>query len=105
MRLMKAMGVAGILALAGCASLQSVSMTQVPADRSGKVEAEASSWGFLGIFFSNEFADQAVSKLRDACPNGRLTGVYTKHENRFYVLTVKRSVRATAYCQPVGKGT
>jgi hypothetical protein len=99
------MGVAAILALSGCASLQSVSMTQVPAERSGSVEAESSSWGFLGIFFSNEFADEAVSKLRDACPNGKLTGVYTKYENRFYLLMVKRSVRTSAFCQPVGKST
>ena len=86
-----------------CASLQSVSMTQVPSDRSRSIQSESSSWGFLGIFFSNSFADDAVKELQDQCPNGRITGVYTKQESRFYVLVLQRKIQATAFCESTEK--
>lgn len=85
-------------AATGCASLESVSMTQVPKERGTPVSAQSSSWGFLGIFFSNSFADEAVDELRRQCPTGKLMGVFTKHENRFYLLVLERRVNVTGMC-------
>jgi len=86
-----------------CASLQSVSMTQVPTDRSHPIEANSSSWGLFGIFFTNSFADDAVKELQGKCPNGRITGVFTKQESRFYLLVLERKVLATAFCESAPK--
>lgn len=92
------------LLVSGCASLNSVSMTQVPSNRNKPIQASSSSWGFLGIFFTNSFVDDAVDDLRRQCPTGKISGVYTKHENRFYLLMLKRMVTATAYCEAGQKG-
>ena len=93
-----------VTSLMGCASLKSVSMTQVPVNRSHPVEADSFSWGILGIFFTNSFADEAVANLKAKCPHGKLSGVYTKYENRFYLLWATRSIEATGYCEsPITK--
>jgi hypothetical protein len=95
-----AIGLVGLLgSLGGCASLQSVSLTQVPPDRSREIKAEATSWGVFGIFFSNSFADEAVTQLQDQCRGGKVSGVYTKYQKRFWFLVVTRTVSATAFCQ------
>ena len=41
-----------------CTSLNSVSYTNIPADRSHPVEEEADSWSVFGIYFSNDFVDE-----------------------------------------------
>jgi hypothetical protein len=83
----------------GCASLNSVSMTQVPTDRSHPIEETVSNWAFLGIHFTNSFADEAIENLQKKCPNGRITGVYTKYEGYVYFLMTKRVVTAKAFCE------
>ncbi len=87
--------------LSSCASLHSVSLTSVPKDRSKPIEAEGSTWAILGIYFSNSFADEAIDGLRSKCPNGKVSGVFTKYENRFYFLWTTRTVKATAYCEAI----
>lgn len=83
----------------GCASLQSVSMTQVPENRSNEISAYSSSWSFLGIYFTNDFVDEAINELKNKCPGGNITGVYTKYETYLYVLITNRAVTAKAFCK------
>jgi hypothetical protein len=89
-----------LLAQGGCTTLKSFSLTQVPADRSHRIEASASSGGLFGIFFSNDFVDELTADLTQQCPNGRVTGVLTKQESTLYVIWVSRKLTATAYCLP-----
>ncbi|MBU6154930.1 MAG: hypothetical protein KGP28_11555 [Bdellovibrionales bacterium] len=86
------------LALSACASLKSVSITRVPQDRSNPISSEAWGWGFLGIYFDNDFANEAVKKLDSQCENGRISGVMTKYTSKFYLLWTTRTINATGYC-------
>src|SRR4051794_6770171 len=88
---------------AGCASLRSVSMTPVPAKRGQMIEEEVKDWSFLGINFSNEFVDELRDKLSTKCRGGKVTGLLTKYETYYYVLVVKRQVKATGYCEKSAK--
>jgi len=91
-----------LLLCAGCASLQSVSMTTIPrgAERAHPIKATESNAAFLGIHFDNHFADGVPDDLRRQCPNGKVTGIYAKYETKWYVLVEDRSVTAEAYCVP-----
>lgn len=91
-------GLLSFVAATGCASLQSVSVTAVPSERSHKVQADASNTAFLGIHFDNDFADGLREDLRRQCPHGRVTGVFTKYETYWVVLVETRTVTATGYC-------
>ena len=82
----------------GCANLQSVSFTQVPENRNKKIKVEESSWGILAIFFTNSFVDTIPEKLRQQCPTGKITGVYTKYHSRYYILWLTRYVEVEAFC-------
>ena len=86
------------VAATGCASLQSVSVTAVPSERSHKVQADANNTAFLGIHFDNDFADGLREDLRRQCPHGRVTGIFTKYETYWVVLVETRTVTATGYC-------
>ena len=100
-RYLARLGVAAALSwAAGCASLQSVSVTAVPQQRDHMVQAEADNVAFLGIHFSNSFADGLRDELREQCPDGRVTGIFTKYETYWYVLVERRQVIATGYCVP-----
>ena len=87
-----------VLILTGCASLHSVSLTQVPKVRQAEVSAKVHSWNFLGIAFDNDFADEARRRLRDQCPGGDIQGIMTTYETYNYVLMIKREVRARGFC-------
>lgn len=87
-----------LILLSGCVSLNSVSMTQVPQQRQHEVFASADHWSLLGIAFSNDFADEAVSQLQQQCQGGKLEGVYTKYQNTLYLLVVQRQVIVSGYC-------
>jgi hypothetical protein len=87
------------LLASGCASLNSVSMTQVPKDRSNRIEESVNNWAFLGIYFSNDFVDSAIQRLKEKCPRGKITGVFTKYEGYLYFLVTKRVVNVSAYCE------
>jgi len=89
---------AAVSALPACTSLASVSVTQIPADRSRPVSAEVSNTAFLGIHFDNDFVDELTPELLRECPHGRLTGILTKHQNTSYVIVSTRKVIATGYC-------
>ena len=89
------------LSLIGCVGLNTVSMTQVPAERDNKISTNSSSWNFIGINFSNAFVDEAIANLKGQCPTGKIEGVYTKHQTTGYVLVFKREVIVSAYCNEV----
>jgi hypothetical protein len=90
----------------GCASLQSVSMTNIPAERGHRVEATADNMAFLGIHFDNDFADDVPEELRQQCPHGKVTGIYSKYESTWYVVVQNRSVTVSGYCvMPVAQNT
>lgn len=89
------------LSLSGCVGLNTVSMTQVPAERENIISTNSSSWNFIGINFSNAFVDEAIEKLKIQCPTGKIEGVYTKHQTTGYVLVFKREVIVSAYCNEV----
>ena len=82
----------------GCTSLQSVSVTQVPTDRSRQVRAEVTNTALLGIHFDNDFLDDLLPQLVAQCPHGRITGLLTKQESSLYVIVATRRVIATGYC-------
>ena len=89
------------LSLSGCVGLNTVSMTQVPAERDNKITTNSSSWNFIGINFSNAFVDEAIEQLKAQCPTGKIEGVYTKHQTTGYLLVFKREVIVSAYCNEV----
>ncbi len=82
----------------GCTTLQSVSVTQVPIDRTRAVRAEVSNTALLGIHFDNDFLDPLLPELLAQCPDGRITGLLTKQESSLYVIVATRRVIATGYC-------
>ena len=84
----------------GCASLQSVSVTNIPRERGEPVEATADNVAFLGLHFDNDFADDVPEELAAQCPHGKVTGIYSKYESTWYVLVQNRSVTAKGYCVP-----
>jgi hypothetical protein len=85
---------------AGCASLQSVSVTNIPHERGRPIQATENNVAFLGIHFDNDFADAVPEELRRQCPSGKVTGIYAKYETTWYVLIENRSVTAHGYCVP-----
>jgi hypothetical protein len=84
--------------LAGCTSLQSVSVTQIPSDRSRPVHAEVSDTALLGIHFDNNFIQPLTGELMRQCPQGRVTGILTKQESALYVIVQTRRIVATGFC-------
>ncbi len=91
------------LTITGCASVNSVSLSPIPADRSHLVTAETSKLIFLAFNFNNDFVDTLVSQLKEKCPNGLITGILTKDEEIVYFLFHRRKVTATGYCTSVPK--
>lgn len=86
--------------LASCTSINSVSLTSIPADRSKPVSVEVSKFQVLGFNFNNEYIDGAVAELSRKCPNGKVTGILTKDENINYFLYFfwKKQISAKGYC-------
>jgi hypothetical protein len=87
------------LSLSACVSLNSVSLTQIPAERGNSITATSNSWNLLGIAFSNDFIDVAIMDLKRQCVGGKVEGILTKHQTTAYFLVFKREVIATGYCR------
>lgn len=86
------------LFLSACASVQSVSMTPVPAKRDKVVRAEATRFIILGFNFDNDYVDQIHQSFRVQCPGGVISGILTKDEVISYFLAHRRKVTATGFC-------
>ena len=83
-----------------CASVNSVSLTSIPSDRSKSVRVVKDKFIVLGFNFDNDFVDTIVEDLKRQCPNGKVTGLLTKDENINYFLYIfwKKQITATGYC-------
>lgn len=86
------------IVISGCASINSVSVTPIPAGRNSSVKAEVSRWIILGFNFDNDYINPLVSDLKQKCPNGVVSGILTKDETISYFLVFKKHVVATGYC-------
>jgi hypothetical protein len=86
--------------LQACVSLQSVSLTQIPAKRSNQVTATASRMSFLGFNFDNDYVNSITDNLKSQCQNGQVQGILTKDEATAYFgpFLFKRTVTASGYC-------
>lgn len=97
--LIKKVSVLGLAVLfSGCAALHSVSMTSFPKDRQKPVEAKVSKFVFLAFNFNNDFIYDLTPKLQEQCPNGRVTGITSKYETRFYVFAHRMIVTSQGFC-------
>jgi hypothetical protein len=83
-----------------CRSVQSVSLTQIPAQRDKVVKAEVSKFIFLGLNFNNDFVDGLVDQLKEECKGGQVKGILTKDEvvNYFLMIFYTRQISAQGYC-------
>lgn len=81
-----------------CASVQSVSLTQIPKNRSKPVSARAEKLIFFAFNFDNDFVDNITEDLRAGCKDGDVRGILTKDEVYSYVFAHKRVVTAQGYC-------
>ena len=86
--------------LSSCASIRSVSLTSIPAQRSGEIRAEATKMIFLGFNFNNDFVDNIAEQLKNQCQGGQVRGILTKDETIVYFLffLYQYRVTATGYC-------
>ncbi|HVY25886.1 MAG TPA: hypothetical protein VHB79_05015 [Polyangiaceae bacterium] len=99
LRIISGLGLAFLGSLgSGCASLQSVSVTNIPRERGRPVSASADNPAFLGLHFDNDFADGLPDELRRQCPDGKVTGIYSKYQSTWYVLVQSREVTVHGYC-------
>lgn len=94
--------IVGLSILSSCVSLDSVSVTPVPVNRSQKVTAEAERSIILGFNFDNDYVNSITNDLKNQCTNGTVTGILTKTESIAYFLFFfwKKRVTATGYCVP-----
>lgn len=87
-----------VTVFAGCASLHSVSMTSYPKDRSRPVQAKVEKLVFLAFNFNNDFIYSLTPQLQGQCQGGKVTGITTKYETKFYVLAHKMIVTSQGFC-------
>src|SRR3989338_2747945 len=88
------------LLLTGCSHLNSVSLTQIPSNRTQVVEAARSRYIFMAFNFNNDYVDELADDLRSRCVGGVVSGILTKDETVIYFpgLFWKRAVIARGYC-------
>lgn len=92
-----------MLALAGCAHVNSVSLTPIPSQRSNQVRAEVSKTIFLAFNFDNDYINPLVEDLKRQCPNGIVSGILTKDETISYVIVFTKKITATGFCNVAAK--
>ncbi len=100
--LIKTLPLGGMLLSMGCASLNSVSLTPIPSNRSKMVKAEVSKFIFLGFNFDNDYINPLVENLKQQCPQGVVSGILTKDEIIHYFLAHTHRVVATGFCNAGG---
>ena len=88
------------LYLVGCVSLNTVSLTSIPAQREKPVSASVERFMVLGFNFDNDYVDMLTDKLKNQCSNGTISGILTKDENIDYFLYIfwKKTITAKGYC-------
>ena len=88
--------------ITGCTYLESVSLTNIPEERSKVVTATREKGIIFYFNFDTDFTDELSTDLRSQCEGGVVSGILTKFENICYVpvfcfYSVYR-VTATGYC-------
>ena len=88
--------------ITGCTYLESVSLTNIPEERSRVVTATREKGIIFYFNFDTDFTDELSADLRSQCEGGVVSGILTKFENICYVpvfcfYSVYR-VTATGYC-------
>ena len=101
-KILNAFLVSGLLIASGCASLNSVSLTPIPSNRSKMVKAEVSKFIILGFNFDNDYVNPLVENLKSQCPQGVISGILTKDEIVHYFFAHTHKVVATGYCNAGG---
>ena len=87
------------LVLGGCVSLNSVSETQIPAERDHEIKAESSRLIILGLNFDNDYVDDVRADLKRQCKGGEVKGILTKDEMiNYFPFVQRRRVSAAGYC-------
>lgn len=89
--------------LGGCASINSVSLTPIPAQRSRPVRAEVSKFIILAFNFDNDYIDPLVEDLKRQCQDGVISGILTKDETISYFFAFRKKVTATGFCNSGSK--
>jgi len=84
----------------GCKTLHSAYLTNmsVPDGSRRAIDAESSKTVFLGLNFSNDYADEAREQLYAQCPDGLVTGVLSTFETTSYLIVTTHTVKAHAFC-------
>ncbi len=88
--------------ITGCTYLESVSLTNIPEERSKVVTATREKGIIFNFNFDTDFAGELSADLRSQCEGGVVSGILTKFEYICYVpvfcfYSVYR-VTATGYC-------
>ncbi|MBM4251710.1 MAG: hypothetical protein FJ146_07045 [Deltaproteobacteria bacterium] len=90
--------------LSSCVTVKSVSISQIPetSQRKQVVKASATSPVVFLIPFNTDYIEEARADLLQACPNGHIEGLLSKHEdtNYFIGLVYMQKVNFTGYCLP-----
>ncbi len=66
--------------MTNCASLQSISITNIPKDTSNPVSTSQTKLIFLAANFNTDYADLLSKDLKKQCPGGKISGILTKNE-------------------------
>lgn len=87
--------------ISSCASINSVSLTAIPAKKGRKITSERSKMIFFMFNFDNDYINEMTNDLKAKCPDGQVQGILTKDETIMYFLFLlhKRRVIAEGYCQ------
>lgn len=86
------------LLFTGCASLNSLSLTSIPAKKGRPVFAQTSKLIFLGFNFDNDFVEDIQKQLQTQCRDGEIRGILTKDEVFNYFLVWKHQITAEGQC-------
>ncbi|MBI1862277.1 MAG: hypothetical protein HYR96_15290 [Deltaproteobacteria bacterium] len=88
------------LLLSGCAALNTVSLTPIPADRQHVVEATASRFIFMAFNFDNDYVDEIATRLKAKCEGGVVSGILTKDESIYYLpgFFMTHKIHAKGFC-------
>ena len=89
--------------ITGCTFLKSVSLTNIPQERSKVVTATREKGIIFYFNFDTDYADELSADLRSQCEGGVVSGIFTKFENTCYVplfcFYIVSRVTATGYCK------
>ena len=78
--------------------MSSVSVSNYPANKTRKVEAEAEVFFWFWLNFDNKYVDTLDDQLKQQCPSGKIEGITTRHEWYWYAIAYKMKIISRGYC-------